>query len=48
MYCKKIKSEKGIWDQLEIYIEEHSDADFSHGICPDCYKIQLDKLKKDD
>jgi hypothetical protein len=45
MYCKKIKSEKGIWDQLEIYIEEHSDADFSHGICPDCYKIQLDKLK---
>ena len=46
-YCKKIKSEKGIWDQLEIYIEEHSDADFSHGMCPDCYKIQLEKFKKD-
>jgi hypothetical protein len=47
MYCKKIKSGKGIWDQLEIYIEEHSDADFSHGMCPDCYKIQLEKFKKD-
>ena len=47
MYCKKIKSEKGIWDKLEIYIKEHSDADFSHGMCPDCYKIQLEKFKKD-
>ena len=48
LYCKKIKGEKGIWDQLEIYIENHSDADFYHGICPDCYKIQLEKLQKDD
>ena len=48
MYCKKIKSEKGIWDQLELYIEKHSDADFSHGICPDCYKVQMERLQKDD
>jgi hypothetical protein len=37
--CKKIRDDKGYWDQLERYIQEHSDAKFSHGICPDCAKI---------
>ena len=46
MYCHKIKAELGDWKKLETYIEEHSDADFSHGICPDCYKIQLEELKR--
>ena len=46
MYCKKIKNDKGFWDQLEIYIEKHSDADFTHGCCPECYKIQIEKIKK--
>jgi len=35
-YCKKIRNEKQSWDQLEKYITEHSDAHFSHGICPEC------------
>ena len=34
--CKKIRDDKGYWNQLETYIHEHSDADFSHGICPEC------------
>jgi len=37
--CKKIRDDKGYWNQLEAYIQEHSDAAFSHGICPECLKI---------
>lgn len=36
MYCKKIRNEHEAWEQLEKYITEHSDALFSHGICPAC------------
>jgi PAS domain S-box-containing protein len=36
--CKKIRDDKGYWNQIEGYIHEHSDATFSHGICPDCTK----------
>ncbi|WDP92153.1 MAG: PAS domain S-box protein [Desulfobacter sp.] len=35
-YCKKIRDDKGYWNQLEAYIEKHSDASFSHGMCPEC------------
>lgn len=35
-YCKKIRDDKGYWNQIESYIHKHSDAEFSHGICPDC------------
>jgi PAS domain S-box-containing protein len=34
--CKKIRDDQGFWQQVEVYIHEHSEADFSHGICPDC------------
>jgi hypothetical protein len=34
--CKKIRDDKGYWDQLEGYIQSHSEVTFSHGICPDC------------
>jgi hypothetical protein len=34
--CKKIRDDKGYWDQLESYIQTHSEAQFTHGICPDC------------
>jgi HAMP domain-containing protein len=36
--CKKIRDDKGYWNQIEVYIMEHTEADFSHGICPDCAK----------
>ena len=36
--CKKIRDDKGYWNQIESYIRDHSEAEFSHGICPDCAK----------
>jgi len=34
--CKKIRDDAGNWNQIECYISEHSDAQFSHSVCPDC------------
>jgi hypothetical protein len=34
--CKKIRDDQGEWQQLEIYIREHSQADFTNGLCPEC------------
>lgn len=54
-YCKKIRDEKGCWQQLEKYITEHSEAVFSHGMCPECMEkhygdflreIEAEKKKK--
>ncbi len=36
--CKKIRDDKGYWRQIELYIHDHSEANFSHGICPECAK----------
>lgn len=36
--CKKIRNDQGYWQLVEAYIREHSEAEFSHGICPDCIK----------
>ncbi len=36
--CKKIRDDNGYWEQIESYISEHSEADFSHGLCPQCAK----------
>ena len=36
--CKKIRDDKGYWSQVESYIQKHSEARFSHGMCPDCIK----------
>jgi hypothetical protein len=36
MWCKRIRNEGGRWEKLETYIAEHSEADFSHGLCPEC------------
>lgn len=36
--CKKIRDDKGYWNQLEVYIRDHSEADFTHSICPECIK----------
>jgi len=37
-HCKKIRDDKGYWKQIEAYVSEHSMAEFSHGICPECLK----------
>ncbi|MGA1871961.1 MAG: PAS domain-containing protein [bacterium] len=36
--CKKIRDDKGYWNQIEIYIQNHSEAEFSHSLCPECAK----------
>jgi len=37
-FCKKIRDDRGYWNQVEVYIKERVDARFSHGICPECMK----------
>lgn len=44
--CKKIRDDKGSWKQLELYITEHSEAIFTHGICDECYKKQREEFDK--
>ncbi|HEO70580.1 MAG TPA: response regulator, partial [Candidatus Hydrogenedentes bacterium] len=46
MYCHKIMDDEKSWQRLEKYIEAHSDAAFSHGICPDCKKKYLAELER--
>jgi PAS domain S-box-containing protein len=41
-HCKKIRTDKGFWQQIEQYVSEHSEAKFSHGICPECLKKYYD------
>ena len=36
--CKNIRDDNGYWNQIESYIQDHSEAEFSHGICPECVK----------
>lgn len=49
-YCKKIKDDENTWQQMESYISKRTEANFSHGICPDCYEKhmvpQLQMLRK--
>lgn len=42
-HCKKIRNDQGFWTQLEAYLAEHSEADFTHGICPDCLADYFEK-----
>lgn len=37
-YCKRIRSDQDYWEQVESYVAQHSDAKFSHGICPSCFE----------
>jgi hypothetical protein len=44
--CKKIRDTKGQWKQIEDYISRHSEAEFSHGLCPDCSEKAFSELSK--
>jgi len=39
-WCRRVRDDRGYWDQLEAYVAAHSDAEFSHGMCPDCYRTR--------
>ena len=46
--CKKIRDDNGYWNQIESYIRKHSDAEFSHSICPECTKKLYPELDETD
>jgi hypothetical protein len=43
--CKKIRDDEGYWNQLEAYISKHTDATFTHGICPTCLEQAMAEVK---
>lgn len=45
-YCKKIRTDEESWQQLEAYISEHSDALFSHALCPTCFDEQMKLIQR--
>ncbi|PKN24169.1 MAG: hypothetical protein CVU65_12525 [Deltaproteobacteria bacterium HGW-Deltaproteobacteria-22] len=45
--CKKIRDDKGYWSQVEIYLRRHTDAEFSHGICPECVRRLYPEYESD-
>lgn len=47
-YCKQIRNDEGYWQQVEEYISEHSEAIFSHGVCPACYRKVMERLEEKD
>jgi uncharacterized membrane protein YciS (DUF1049 family) len=44
--CKKIRDDSGYWNQIESYIRDHSEAEFSHSICPECSKKLFPEFSK--
>lgn len=42
--CKKVRDDKGYWNQIESYVREHSEAEFTHGICPECAQKLYPKM----
>ena len=46
--CKKIRDDDGYWHQVEVYIQAHTEADFSHGVCPDCVKALYPELNNEE
>ncbi len=47
-HCKKIRDDKGYWNQIETYIQTHSEADFSHGVCDECMRKYYPEIDKAD
>lgn len=45
-HCKKIRDDRGYWNQLETYISDHTDATFTHGICPECAESMRQEMRE--
>jgi len=45
--CKKIRDDKGCWNPIEGYLQSHTDAQFSHGVCPECMMMLYRDYLKD-
>ncbi len=46
-FCKNIRDDKGFWNQVEAYVSQHTEAEFSHGIRPDCLEKHYSDLFED-
>ena len=46
--CKKIRDDRGYWNQVEVYVRDHSEAEFSHSLCPECIKKLYPELEKEE
>jgi hypothetical protein len=46
--CKKIRDDAGYWHQVELYVREHTEAEFSHSMCPDCVRKLYPELINDE
>ena len=44
-YCNRIRDKQGRWNELEMYVQEHSEAKFSHGVCPECARIHYPDIQ---
>ncbi|MFZ4440628.1 MAG: GAF domain-containing protein [Syntrophales bacterium] len=44
-YCKKIRDDEGYWNQVEQYVSKHTEAKFSHGICPACFEREMKRIE---
>ncbi len=47
MYCKRIRDDRNYWQQVESYVSQHSGAEFTHGICPDCYQKLVERQQEE-
>jgi len=47
-YCKKIRDDEGYWNQVEKYVSDHTEAKFSHGICPTCFEREMKGIETSD
>lgn len=43
--CKKIRDDYGLWTRVEEYISSHTEAEFTHGLCPDCFKLEMEQFE---
>ena len=46
-YCKKIRDDAGYWSQVEKYVSDHTEAKFSHGICPACFEREMKGIEEE-
>ncbi len=46
-WCKKIRDDQGFWQQVDQYVSEHSEVEFTHGMCPECAARKMAELDRD-
>ena len=44
--CKKVRDDKNYWHQVEAYVAKRTDAQFSHGYCPECYRKAMQEIER--